>query len=132
MSILDQAKEAAAAALEKTIEVAGSAAEAVGEAGAKAKELAEEAGAAVAEGVSATAGKAIELATEAVDSGKELGATLLDEASGLLERSRAALAQAGESLVGGSSESDTSGPEGSSGRAGGSAGGAAEDTANKG
>ena len=90
-------------------------------------------GAAVAEGVSTSAGKAIELATDAVDSGKELGATLIDEASGLLDRSRATLVRAGESIVGGSSESDTSGSEGSGGGAGAAAGGAAaEDTANKG
>jgi hypothetical protein len=85
MSILDKAKEAAAAAAEKTRELAGSAVEVVEEAGVKAKELAHEAGAAVAEGVNTTVEKAKELASEAGDVAKGIGsaianATVVDSA----------------------------------------------------
>ena len=62
MSILDKAREAAAAAAEKTRELASSAVAVVEEAGVKAKELAQEAGAAVADGVSTTVEKARDLA----------------------------------------------------------------------
>ena len=76
MTILDKAKEAAAAAFEKTRELAGSAAEAVEEAGVKAKELAQEAGATVAEGASKTVEKARELASEADGAAKGIGSAI--------------------------------------------------------
>ena len=85
MSILDKAKEAAAAAVEKTRDLADSAVEAVEEAGVKARELAHEAGTAIAEGASATVEKARELASEAGDAAKGIGsaianATVVDSA----------------------------------------------------
>jgi len=82
MSILDKAKEAAVAAVEKTMEVASSAVEVVEEAGIKAKELAQEAGTAVAESISATAGKARELASEAGDMAKGIGTAIADATFG--------------------------------------------------
>lgn len=78
MSILDKAREAAAAALEKTREVANSAVEAVEEASSKAVELAQEAGEAVVEGVNATTEKAKELAAEAGDVVKGIGTAIAD------------------------------------------------------
>mgnify|MGYP000972505186 CR=1 FL=1 len=84
MSILDKAKEAAAAAVEKTRELASSAVRmqalpdvpTMEEAGVKAKELAQEAGAAVAEGANATAEKARELASEAGEAAKGIGSAI--------------------------------------------------------
>ena len=85
MSILDKAREAAAAAAEKTRELASSAVAVVEEAGVKAKELAQEAGAAVADGVSTTVEKARDLASDAGDAAKGIGsaianATVVDSA----------------------------------------------------
>ena len=68
MSILDKAREAAAAAAEKTRELASS--------GVKAKELAQEAGAAVADGVSTTVEKARDLASDAGDAAKGIGSAI--------------------------------------------------------
>ncbi len=76
MSILDKAREAAAAAAEKTRELASSAVAVVEEAGVKAKELAQEAGAAVADGVSTTVEKARDLASDAGDAAKGVGSAI--------------------------------------------------------
>ena len=76
MSILDKAREAAAAAAEKTRELASSAVAVVEEAKIKAKELAQEAGAAVADGVSTTVEKARDLASDAGDAAKGIGSAI--------------------------------------------------------
>ena len=55
-------------------------------------------------------------------SGKELGATLIGEASELLDKSRAALARAGENIVGDGSEGSPASSDGSSGDIGSDAG----------
>ena len=115
MSILDKAKEAAAAAAEKTRELASSAVEAVEEAGVKAKELAHEAGAAVAEGASTTVAKTRELASEAGDAAKGFGsaianATVVDSAKAFTaDEQKEEAAQAREIAAAGENQSTSKG-----------------------